>query len=200
MRTMPTELIALSALATGDSHAAILNQASHGQAMVCGSGAKVELPRKVTSADRALLERMGVVFGAPVEGDDLFQHATLPEGWTLRPTDHSMHSNLCDAGGAKRANLFYKAAFYDRRADLYVVSRYKIDTQYPCPPIGEPRTATLTDAETGEVLFVGSEVVPDPAYDYNPAALCEAWLDENRPGHKIDKGWTLPAVAEVAHV
>lgn len=48
--------------------------------------------------------------------DDLFQKVTLPRGWIVKPTDHSMWSDLIDDAGAKRASIFYKAAFYDRRA------------------------------------------------------------------------------------
>ncbi|TSD48561.1 hypothetical protein FFI94_022110 [Rhodococcus sp. KBS0724] len=69
-----------------------------------------------------LLEALGIVRGEPVAGDPLFVHATLPDGWTREASEHAMHSYLLDARGVRRVAIFYKAAFYDRRADLRVVN------------------------------------------------------------------------------
>lgn len=48
--------------------------------------------------------------------DPLFTDVTLPKGWQIKPTGHSMWSDLLDETGTKRAGIFYKAAFYDRKA------------------------------------------------------------------------------------
>ena len=77
------------------------------------------LPSEI-HGDKSILEAAGVVFGEPVEGDPLFTNVTLPEGWRKVATDHSMHSDLVDADGKKRASIFYKAAHYDRRADMMI--------------------------------------------------------------------------------
>lgn len=50
------------------------------------------------------------------DADDLFIYAKLPHGWKIKPTDHSMWSEVVDAEGTRRAAIFYKAAFYDRKA------------------------------------------------------------------------------------
>lgn len=50
------------------------------------------------------------------DGDPLFTNVQLPDGWKVQPTGHSMWSDLLDADGKKRAAIFYKAAYYDRRA------------------------------------------------------------------------------------
>ena len=71
--------------------------------------------------DQKALEEMGVKLGDHVEGDDMFRYAQLPAGWKKRATDHSMWSELIDNEGAVRARMFYKAAFYDRHANLTVV-------------------------------------------------------------------------------
>ena len=63
---------------------------------------------------REKLEALGFVFGEDV--DELFQKVTLPEGWKFKALDHSMWNALIDANGQERASIFYKAAFYDRRA------------------------------------------------------------------------------------
>lgn len=61
-------------------------------------------------------EALGFVFGEVVEDDPLFRHATLPQGWKREASDHAMWSYLVDETGTRRVAIFYKAAFYDRRA------------------------------------------------------------------------------------
>lgn len=78
------------------------------------------LPTEMSRDDRALLEAAGVKFGEVVKDDPLFQYVELPNGWKKVPTTHDMWSDLLDAHGRKRAAIFYKAAFYDRRAHLSV--------------------------------------------------------------------------------
>ncbi len=73
------------------------------------------LPTEVRG-NKAELEAAGVVFGDPVPGDPLFCSVQLPAGWQKQPTDHAMWSDLVDDQGRKRAGIFYKAAFYDRKA------------------------------------------------------------------------------------
>jgi hypothetical protein len=74
-----------------------------------------------TQCDEAALIALGFTLGDKVPGDDLFRHCTLPAGWRKAATDHSMHSDIVDELGRKRVGVFYKAAFYDRRADAHVV-------------------------------------------------------------------------------
>lgn len=64
---------------------------------------------------------LGVIFGKEVDGDPLFREVTLPAGWAINPApDHSMWSYLVDTEGKQRAAIFYKAAFYDRRAHIHL--------------------------------------------------------------------------------
>jgi hypothetical protein len=67
------------------------------------------------------LEALGFVRGDAVAGDDLFVSATLPEGWSKQATDHSMWSKIVDQRGIERVSIFYKAAFYDRKAFSHLV-------------------------------------------------------------------------------
>jgi hypothetical protein len=101
----------------GGNPGAIKAQEARGQQELVNAAV---LPAECSADDRTALEAAGVVFGDPVEGDDLFINVTLPEGWKKQATDHAMWSELLDAEGKVRANIFYKAAFYDRRADMYV--------------------------------------------------------------------------------
>lgn len=179
MRTMSIETVTLAGLAIGSD--AILMQEAHGQRALANA-VKTELPTDISSEDRVLLVKMGVVFGESVPKDPIFQVATLPDGWSIKPANHSMWSNLVDARGAKRAGIFYKAAFYDRSAHLRVESRYVIDVDYPRDSNEEPKNAKITDAETGEVIFTT---------DAYRRGICHEWLDQNRPDHKVNKGWTI---------
>jgi hypothetical protein len=69
-----------------------------------------------TRAPDAELAALGFVLGDPVDGDRLFRHVTLPDGWAKEGSDHSMWSYIVDQHGRRRVSVFYKAAFYDRDA------------------------------------------------------------------------------------
>ena len=66
--------------------------------------------------DRAAFEALGFTFGAPDPDDPMFMPATLPPGWKREGGDHAMWSYIVDEHGRQRVAIFYKAAFYDRRA------------------------------------------------------------------------------------
>lgn len=77
------------------------------------------LPAELLSPRREF-EDLGFVFGDPDPDDPLFMAAALPEGWTREGSDHAMWSYLLDRRGVRRVAVFYKAAFYDRHADMRV--------------------------------------------------------------------------------
>lgn len=68
---------------------------------------------------RRELEQLGFVFGDAI--DDLFVQASLPPGWKKIATDHDMWSTIIDENGTERVRIFYKAAFYDRRAKAHLI-------------------------------------------------------------------------------
>ena len=106
---------------------AIENQERQDQKDACRTHA---LPIKGTFGQRDIWEKLGFVFGE--DADDLFVNVTMPEGWDLKPTSHSMWSDLRDEQGRVRASMFYMAAFYDRDAHISLNRRYTInqyDTQ-----------------------------------------------------------------------
>lgn len=80
-----------------------------------------DLPTESNYTDDSEYEALGFVFGPPHAHDPLFRPATLPAGWRKVGTDHAMHTDIVDEKGRKRASVFYKAAFYDRRASLSLV-------------------------------------------------------------------------------
>lgn len=118
----------VAALVAGNLHNAaaaatpggIEAQEAAGQAWLIASSS---LPSQMHDG-RAVFESLGFVFGAPV--DDLFITATLPPGWQKKATEHSMNSVILDEQGRERVSVFYKAAFYDRRADMQLNVRYRL--------------------------------------------------------------------------
>lgn len=64
------------------------------------------------------------------EADDLFWNVKLPEGWEIKATDHTMWNDLIDNKGRKRANFFYKAAFYDRSAFTNLKTRFSMEVTH----------------------------------------------------------------------
>lgn len=125
-------------------------QEARGQAQVVASQ---QLP---TEGDWDALEALGFVKGEPVEGDDLFVNATIPEGWYKEATSHSMYSAIKDERGVERASVGYKAAFYDRWARI-TVKRVGNDIAsglvYGDEPVAKPALwDVLTVEERGEAL------------------------------------------------
>lgn len=74
------------------------------------------LPTSIKYGSQADFEALGFVFGDVVEGDPLFRAVTVPDGWKRECSDHDMWSYVVDETGARRVAVFYKAAFYDRKA------------------------------------------------------------------------------------
>jgi hypothetical protein len=135
------------------------------------------LPKEINGATREQLTALGFKFGADV--DELFVTCELPPGWKKSGTGHSMHSDLIDAQGRNRAGIFYKAAFYDRRADMTMCCRFRIEDYRKGPQEGH-FNSVVTDGET--VLFDAGEWKED---DYAQVEVmrdvCVQWLNSNHP-------------------
>jgi len=138
-----------------------------------------KLPIDMNPEDKAALESLGFVFGEKVE--DIFLSCQFPEGWAVRPTTHSMHSDLVDPSGSVRGGVFYKAAFYDRNAHLNLKTRYRVDCDYEEPEssifIADAKTGTHAH-ELGSVAYINRDT---------RRAMEKAgaeWLIANFPDHK----------------
>ena len=155
-------------LGTGN---AIERQEARGQAELVLSDT---LPADCSETSKAALENAGVVFGKHVGGDTLFRQARLPEGWKKAPTTHAMWSNLVDDLGRVRAQIFYKAAFYDRSARLSARSRFSVAEDYAKPGDYETARARVMDGE--RVLFETDWITcTAPPRGLPPAEHVEAW-------------------------
>lgn len=135
-----------------------------------------------TRPPREVFESLGFTFGDPFPEDRLFRPATLPRGWKKERTDHSMWSRIVDEKGRTRVEVFYKAAFYDRRADMRLASRYKVQNEY-----SRDYTSVYVVVLDGEAeihrteTFTGAEREVFDAEGGLRKAACE-WLTANRPG------------------
>ena len=99
----------------GNNPAAIEAQEAKGQQELINSEV---LPTECTDWDK--LKSLGVIVNGEVEGDAMFTNVVLPVGWKKKATDHSMWSDLVNESEEVVATIFYKAAFYDRAATMYV--------------------------------------------------------------------------------
>lgn len=143
-----------------------------------GQGVFVKAQALPKNCPRADLERMGFVFGEDV--DELFVSVTFPAGWKKEASDHPMWSYLVDDKGRKRGGIFFKAAYYDRKAHMNLGNFHKLDTVYP-ETADEPYVYRVVDTD-GVVLFTSDPAGPgDWAKQDAERARCKAWLDYSRP-------------------
>lgn len=140
-----------------------------------------------TSGRDAEFEALGFEFGAQVNGDPLFREAKLPAGWSRAGTEHAMWSQIVDERGLERVGIFYKAAFYDRRASMSITNvGAKIASQFIYGDDAAPTLhPELTPGElaaarsTAEDYKAQAEVYPDIYGDRLPRA--EAFLEALGP-------------------
>lgn len=178
METMKTNPAALTAALRGDyANAAVASvpggierQERGGQEALVRS----TLMPKEMRPDRRAFEAVGFVFGE--DADELFLKATLPTGWRREASDHAMHSSILDDKGRQRVSVFYKAAFYDGRADAGLVCRYR--ASYTSGD--DSTTAAVYD---GETIIFETEAVEKYDLPAEKALLAKAvaWLAERYP-------------------
>jgi hypothetical protein len=126
---------------------------------------------------REAFETVGFTFGEAL--DDVFMKATLPTGWKREASEHAMHSYILDEQGRKRVEVFYKAAFYDRRADAGLIGRYSVQSCYPDNPSGEG----LAEDEIRHVVFDGGTEI-----HRMPVCKRSDW-SAREPSEKAARAW-----------
>lgn len=112
----------------GGNPNAILSQERQGQTEVVKS-CQLPLKRRVSDKEYSAITeyaKMGIIVTGWGKVDELFGTFILPQGWKKVATDHSMYTHLLDEKGRIRASIFYKAAFYDRKADISFERRFSI--------------------------------------------------------------------------
>ena len=164
---------------TGSQGAGILQQEAVGQQSFVNS---TTLPIEMQGDTKSILSAVGVKFLEVVEGDTLFQYVELPEGWHKKAAEHSMWSHLIDDKGRQRANIFYKAAYYDRSAHISAIRRYSYGTDYE----QSDDEFSVAHAKDGNVVIFTTEPVKgdsDKSCEHRKQARKQAktWLNENYP-------------------
>ena len=138
-------------------------QEKQGQAQLVNSAV---LPVMVMYGTREQLKAMGIEFGDIV--DELFANASLPAGWTKRATGHDLWSELRDDKGRLRARIFYKAAFYDRRAHIALVKRYVANVEpasgWGADYANSEWVACVKDSDGNRIWEASERLEPEPPY------------------------------------
>lgn len=153
--------VRMSGLTTGQ---AIENQERNGQADAINSS---KLPIDGTLDKLATWESLGFVFQDKDE-DELFVNVIMPTGWHFikHPEADSRHSLLLDEQGRRRAGMFYKAAFYDTKANIYLTRRFSVDGYASTKP-NTVLVNVLDNAVTPPKVIMQSEEVEVPADKQN---------------------------------
>jgi hypothetical protein len=112
-------------------------------------------------------EALGFVFGEVVERDPIFREVKLPAGWSRKGSSHAMWSHIVDEKGRERVAVFYKAAFYDRRAGASLVRRH-------C--VGLVEGTIYPDAHWRVIDGASGDVVFDPGPGSDKGDTCRAWI------------------------
>ena len=87
--------------------------------------------------------------------DALFCRVELPAGWRKVPADHYLYTNLVDQRGRERGQIFYKAAFYDRSANITMLRRFGVKRDYARDDFRSVIQYQVTDG--GVVVFRSEE-------------------------------------------
>ena len=111
-----TSLLSIAAkLATAALPGGVIAQEARGQQELVAS---TQLPIEgLLGKERPRWEALGLkILDDQTSDDPLFCQVELPPGWRKVPTDHPLWTHLVDEGGEVRAEIVYKAAYYDRYA------------------------------------------------------------------------------------
>jgi len=148
--------VRMSGLTTGQ---AIENQERNGQADAINSS---KLPIDGTLDKQTTWEALGFVF-QDVD-DELFVNVIMPTGWRFvkHPEGDARHSLLLDDQGRTRAGMFYKAAFYDTKANIYLTRRFSVDSHASTKP-DIVLVNVLDNAFTPPKVIMQSEEIEVPA-------------------------------------
>lgn len=151
----------------------IERQEAQGQRRLCSSNSM--LPKRIEGTTREALTAIGFRFGSDI--DRLFVSVVMPHGWNLQPTRHAMLNNLLDDKDRLRGVVFYKAAFYDQRAEMTMLPRYQIQSPFDQP--SDDYRVVCTDC--GKVIKDFGSYTPADRKCNDLFREAELWLTETFP-------------------
>jgi len=183
-------LLLILAGAGGETSRFIENQEHAGQQQLVRS----ELLPTDTHNNDAGFESVGFTFGKPLADDPMFRPATLPDGWAKQGSDHDMWSYVVDQLGRRRAAVFYKAAFYDRSADMHLVD---IGEYVHCHLGGYGGFEQLiTDDNWATPEAIAAAALKEAAHHQEEIERYTEWLEDERYGRADLARKYLPAEVE----
>ncbi len=155
-------LFLADAMGGGGTSTAIERQERQAQSQLVNS---TVIPSEINSGSEDDLIALGFKLGDKVDGDPLFRHAELPDGWKREGSDHAMWSYIVDTRGRRRCSLFFKGAFYDRRAFINVGTVYG----YVFECLHEGKTPILDEEwATREAVLEALDKYADHEREYLP--------------------------------
>jgi len=134
------------------------------------------------------LTRLGFEVGDVCKDDPIFRNVKLPEGWSRESTDHDMHTNILDEKGRKRFNVFYKAAFYDLRANLSMVPRFTLREGWDDDACDFTGVYAFMDNATGKTLWTSGTALKRPEHDTSHKKYL-AFSDKKNAVRNEGKAW-----------
>lgn len=139
------------------------------------------LPQLIQNGSWEQLEQCWkIVRGSVVE--EIFYSIRLPKDWLLKPSSHSLWSDLLDSRDALRAHIFYNALGPDCRANLILACRYLIKGESMLAPGAAMHRLRhrIVDMATGKTIFE-----TDWKYNYeNALSLPLEFLNQYYPEHR----------------
>jgi len=182
------KLVVMEAFITDNPSIAIECQEARGQSAFVNS---TTLPIESYN-DRKQFEQIGIEYEEDV--DDLFVSVILPDGWKKEATNRSMHSELLDEKGRKRASIFYKAAFYDRNAHINLACRFSTSVVPVCgydDPDYQKSSWHWLVFDCGKVIHTSpDQLEPRPGQDAERTVWTE-WYDRKGEFKKLGVSWLL---------
>lgn len=162
----------------------VRRQETDGQQSFIGSDTlPTDIGRYSSYDEKQILKNVGFKFFEVVEDDPIFQYVKLPEGWRKEQGGDSRWTKLIDNKGRVRANIFYKAAFYDRSAHLSLSRRFNVSYNYDRVDAEDVATADVTDC--GEVIYSTDPIQLSDKERYTASekarAMAKSWLHEHYP-------------------
>lgn len=160
---------------------------------------------ELSPEEKAVWEKMGIKVGKLDPNDPIFCEVELPDGWKMRPGENAQfRTELVDDKGSVRAQMFYKAAFYDRSAHIHTCSRFSIrypddyessrdpyPEDAPCPYLHGQNPPT--DSTNRQVVVDGDKVLfTSKTYRLSDSAREWAKTDEKEESY-------APSASDLAH-
>ena len=138
---------------------------------------KQVLLAKNMDPDRFEWEKLGFLFQS-IDGNHVMYKATLPEGWRLEPTDHSMYFDLFDEYGNRRGQMFHNP--YKGFATMSLFHKYGVYADFD----KETFTIGYYFGNAEEKLFETERISPyerKNIYEADLKMLCLKFADDNYP-------------------